>query len=143
MRVYLASGWFNPTQVTQYDSIKDIIIKNKLEMFSPRDDNLCAKDADTDTKKACFEKNVREIKSCDLMIANTQDKDMGVMIEIGIAYENGVPIIMFCENIEKPNLMLAMAANVICKNYEQLSKAIDVFKNVFPRYKEDYTGEIE
>lgn len=71
--------------------------------------------------------NVRGIEESELVIAITDDKDMGTIFEAGHAYASGVPVIYVAFTLGKDgmfNLMLAESGKAACKTVEELEAAI-------------------
>ncbi len=128
-KIYLASGWFNPTQaeeLTQLESICDS--REWIDLASPRRIFVCPPNAPKETQDATFEGNLHHIKTADFLIVNTRDKDIGTIWEAGYAFANEVPIVYFCQGLPegaKFNLMLARSGVKVCTSYSQLEDYLD------------------
>lgn len=147
-KIYLASGWFNPTQdaeLTQLEKIFD----DRSEFFdlaSPRRIFVCPPDAPKDVQTNTFEGNLEHIESADFLVVNTRDKDIGTIWEAGYAYANDVPIIYFCAGLPegaKFNLMLARSGVKVCTSFEQLEDYLDRFVKDDVMPFEPYDKDIE
>ena len=143
MKIYIASPFFNEVQLNDVDDIKAILYELGLNFFSPKDENLANPDDDGDVLLSVFSRNIKEILVCDLMIANTRDKDMGTLFEAGYAYATHVPVIYYCNGLKGNfNLMLAQSAVAVATNKTELFTYISRFlqdKN----YSNKYSGRIE
>jgi nucleoside 2-deoxyribosyltransferase len=136
-KIYLASGWFNPTQAEELTQLEKIF-DDRHEFFdlaSPRRIFVCPPDAPKDVQLHTFEGNLEHIESADFLVVNTRDKDIGTIWEAGYAYANDVPIVYFCAGLPegaKFNLMLARSGIKVCTSFEQLENYLD------RTVKEDY-----
>ena len=91
--VYLASGWFNPPQEAARQDILKVLNDNQISYFSPKDEVLVKPDASKEERKAAFDADTQIIKKCDFVIASTVGKDMGTLMEMGMAYAWESPFI--------------------------------------------------
>tara|TARA_E500000331_G_scaffold30444_1_gene25611 strand:+ start:755 stop:1201 length:447 start_codon:yes stop_codon:yes gene_type:complete len=130
MKVYLASGWFNPAQAEEI-SILEQIFDNRSEFFelaSPRRIFICPPNAPKEVQDETFEGNLFHIKTSDFLLVNTRDKDIGTIWEAGYAYAFNKPIVYFCAGLPegaKFNLMLARSGIKVCTSFEQLEEYLD------------------
>ena len=150
-KVYLASGWFTPTQRERRDKVLDIL-ENELgfETYSPERDALIAFDATEEERQSGINRNIKEIDNADFMFCITNEKDMGTIFEAGVAYEKKVPIVYFAEGLDGPfNLMLAQSASIVCTSYEDVTRYLgdEVIVDKLVHSEGDtvvpYTGNIE
>ena len=99
-KIYLASGWFNPTQAEELTRLEEICDSRKwIDLASPRRIFVCPPNAPKETQDATFDGNLHHIKTADFLIVNTRDKDIGTIWEAGYAFANDV-----LENIKIPEL---------------------------------------
>lgn len=120
-KIYLASPWFSESQAERQERIYNLLkcVEN-LEIFNPKlHGNITGKE-DCDKFAAILKNNIDNIIDADLIVAITDEKDMGTIWESGFAYAHKKPIIYYCETIgDKPfNLMLAKTGNVAKTTYE-------------------------
>lgn len=135
IKVYLASGWFNEKQKKQMDEIYTVLSwfkkQYEIELFAPFYDGVVLKKDDPELRKKMkevWELDIRELKSSALVVASTQDHDVGTIFECGYASAYNIPILCYNSNIELGlNLMLAQEARGFCKNPEHLKEAIQSF----------------
>ena len=128
-KVYLASGWFNPTQAAELTRLEEICDSREwIDLASPRRIFVCPPDAPKETQDATFEGNLHHIKTADFLIVNTRDKDIGTIWEAGYAYAHKRPIVYFCAGLPegaKFNLMLARSGIKVCTSFEELENYLD------------------
>ena len=136
MKVYFASPWFNPDQAEREERVKGKLRELGFNVWSPKDNCVCSPIADEAMRKKVFSDNVENIKSCDIIFAITDGKDMGTIWEAGFAngYNAGMedpdtfkPIIVvyYCETLGDKgqfNLMLAQSGNIVVTKFEDLNK---------------------
>ena len=147
-KIYLASGWFNPTQAEELTSLENIFDAraDHFELASPRRIFVCPPNAPKEVQDETFTGNLHHIQTADFLLVNTRDKDIGTIWEAGYAYANEVPIVYFCQGLPagaKFNLMLARSGVKVCTSYEQLEDYLDrCFADGF-LINEPYDSEIE
>lgn len=127
MKIYLASGWFNPVQAEELTRLEKIFDDRSdfFELASPRRIFICPPDAPKEVQLETFDGNLHHIKTADFLLVNTRDKDIGTIWEAGYAYAHDVPIIYFCAGLPegaKFNLMLARSGVKVCTSFEQLEE---------------------
>ena len=146
-KIYLASGWFNPTQAEELTCLEEICDNREwIELASPRRIFVCPPDAPKEDQDATFEGNLHHIKTADFLIVNTRDKDIGTIWEAGYAYANDVPIVYFCGGLPvgaKFNLMLARSGVKVCTSYMELENYLDRCHESGELFVEPYDHEIE
>ncbi len=142
-KAYIAAPFFNEKQVTSIEIIKDCLIKENYDFFSPKDHNPITSNASYFVQKRGFEENVKAVNSSDVMIAITDDKDMGTLFECGYAFCKKVPIIYVAFSLgENPfNLMLAHSSYAVCKTKEEIITILKRFKE--KKEGKRYVGKIE
>lgn len=135
IKVYLASGFFNPEQIRQMEEIYHVLEGMEglgdIELFAPFYDGIVLKKDDPDLKAKMakvWALDIRELSSSDLVVASTQDHDVGTIFECGYASAKGIPILCYNSNEELGlNLMLAQEARGFCKTEVDLGHAIEDF----------------
>lgn len=147
-KIYLASGWFNPTQaeeLTQLESIFDTR-SDHFDLASPRRIFVCPPDAPRSVQDETFSGNLHHIKTADFLVVNTRDKDIGTIWEAGYAHACDVPIVYFCAGLPegaKFNLMLARSGIKVCTSFEQLEDYLDRAIETGELPNEPYDRDIE
>lgn len=130
VKVYLASGWFNPVQAEELSHLEEIFDERSdfIELASPRRIFICPPDAPKSVQDETFDGNLHHIKTADFLLVNTRDKDIGTIWEAGYAYAHNKPIVYFCAGLPegaKFNLMLARSGIKVCTSFEQLEDYLD------------------
>lgn len=136
MKVYFASPWFNPDQAEREERVKGRLRELGFDVWSPKENSSLSPITDPVIREKIFSANVEHIKSCDIIFAITDGKDMGTIWEAGFAngYNAGMedpetfkPIIIvyYCETLGPNgqfNLMLAQSGNITITKFEDLDK---------------------
>ena len=145
--VYLASGWFNAAQEEARQDILRVLNENKISYFSPKDEVEVKLNATPEERKAAFKADTESIKSCDFMIASTVGKDMGTLMEMGMAYAWNIPTIVYFPAPKGTpcNLMIAESAYAVAQSDKELDGIIKKLKeNKFDfSNRLDWNGTIE
>jgi len=147
-KIYLASGWFNPTQDRELSMLESIFDKREehFKLSSPRRIFVCPPDAPRSVQDETFEGNLTHIKNADFLVVNTRDKDIGTIWEAGYAHACNIPIVYFCAGLPegaKFNLMLARSGIKVCTSFEQLEDYLDRTIETGSLPYEPYDQEIE
>ena len=147
-KIYLASGWFNPTQDQELSMLENIFDKRQepFKVSSPRRIFVCPPDAPRSVQDETFEGNLAHIKNADFLVVNTRDKDIGTIWEAGFAHASNIPIVYFCAGLPegaKFNLMLARSGIKVCTSFEQLEDYLDRTIETGSLPHEPYDQEIE
>lgn len=144
MKVYFASPWFNPEQAEREERVKGRLRELGFNVWSPKDNSSLSPITDPVIREKIFSANVENIKSCDIIFAITDGKDMGTIWEAGFANglnESGIramtgsdPIIIvyYCETLGPDgqfNLMLAQSGNIVIKDFGDLDKLPGLIEN--------------
>lgn len=128
--VYLASGWFNAAQEEARQDILRVLNENKISYFSPKDEVEVKLNATPEERKAAFKADTESIRSCDFMIASTVGKDMGTLMEMGMAYAWNIPTIVYFPAPKGTpcNLMIAESAYAVAQSDKELDGIIKKLK---------------
>ena len=148
MKIYLASGWFNPTQAAELDRLEEIFDSRSefFDLASPRRIFVCPPDAPKSVQDETFSGNLHHIETSDFLLVNTRDKDIGTIWEAGYAHAFKKPIIYFCAGLPegaKFNLMLARSGVKVCTSFDQLEDYLDRVINTGILPFEPYDKDIE
>jgi nucleoside 2-deoxyribosyltransferase len=143
---YIASGWFSPEWLRELENLKAMLDQHGLKYFSPRDEALCEADASLDRQTAIFNGNMNAIDTCDWMLCNTRNKDMGTIFEAGSAYTKGKSIVYFSADLPEGaqfNLMLAKSGVKVCASFAELDDYLTRCIEAGALLEEPYVGLIE
>ena len=148
MKIYLASGWFNPVQAYELTELEKIFDERSdfFDLASPRRIFVCPPDAPKSVQDETFAGNLHHIETADFLLVNTRDKDIGTIWEAGYAFAFKKPIVYFCLGLPegaKFNLMLARSGVKVCTSYEQLKDYLDRTIKTGVLANEPYDKDIE
>jgi len=142
-RIYLASPWFNDAQMQRMQDTLQVLREvwesqgENRRVYAPYYDLLCPPDADEETRDKVYEANVRESAYSDIIVAVTDEKDLGTIFELGYsACARDVSLVNpdSVEDVAGPvlvgvaltlgdrpfNLMLAKGLDVVCRTLGEL-----------------------
>jgi len=143
MKIYLAAPFFNPVQVALVEKIEDLLatVYPGVEVFSPRkgknalemNGKYLSKGLvpPEPLKTAVFRDNYVNIEDASMVLAVIDDRDVGVLFELGFAYAKDVPILTYTDQSYGMNLMLAMSITAHTKGHAQLQEALQLFVRYF------------
>ena len=122
MKIYLASPFFNETELAAVERAEQILRGRGFELFSPREHEM--RDADPGSRawaEAIFAMDRDAIDACDRMVVLNHGGygDTGTAWECGYAYAKGIPAVIVHIG-EDANLMVTegSAANITLKDLE-------------------------
>ena len=147
-KIYLAGGWFNPTQAEELTELEKIFDDRSdyFDLASPRRIFVCPPNAPKSVQDETFSGNLHHIQTADFLLVNTRDKDIGTIWEAGYAYAFDKPIVYFCAGLPqgaKFNLMLARSGIKVCTSFEQLKDYLDRVIDKGSFINEPYSDAIE
>ncbi len=133
MKVYLASGFFNEKQKALVTAIENLAEEAGVDLYSPRRDGAGILTEMTQAErdeaaKTIFAENCFAIATCDMMIAVIDDRDVGVVWEMGYAYGMHVKIVSFTNENFGMNVMMKGSIVSHLKGLEELKKFFDKTK---------------
>ena len=143
MKCYIASPFFDKEGNDEIEEVKDVLKSFSIDFFSPKDSTIVNEKSSLFERKKAFLTDIEELNNCDFMIANTRNKDMGTLIEIGIFYEKGKPILLYCPSLKGKvfNLMLAQIFKGLAFDKNELIMMLDNF--ITGNLEQEYLGDIE
>ena len=125
MFVYIAAPFFNDAQLRRVEHTKELLEKLGINYFSPKDASMFM--PGITTPEEVFNTNVKALKTTNLLVCITDDKDTGTIFEAGYCSALNIPIIYLwttAKGGQKFNIMLA-AAGSVCKTFNQLEMALE------------------
>ena len=134
---YLASPFFNEKQIERMESVLSILRLNGNSVFAPYENSVVENQnlQVSEYRAKIFSKNINAIKASRMVLAITNDKDMGTLFEAGYAYGNNIPVVYFAEDLDGPfNLMLSESGIGVYTNMTDLMEAAQ---------KGDFTSKAE
>lgn len=124
-KVYLASPFFNDTEITRMETVRDILRGKGLDVFVPNEhQNPELKFGSLEWRDATFKSDVNGIDTADVVVAVISQgnyDDSGTAWEIGYAWAKGIPVVLVNVTGETINLMIADSLHALITSYEELS----------------------
>lgn len=122
-KIYFAAPWFDERSEKLYSTCERIV--NRCDDYSPYVVYFPRQEIN-DSPLDAFNKNIKHIKECDVLIALVSKKDVGTAWEIGMAYSMGKKIILLGYDettfLSHTNVMLAFTG--ICTTIKELSNVL-------------------
>lgn len=143
MKFYIAAPFFNEDQNRRVDDIIGECNAFGHKFFSPRDHCLYKPGMDP---QVIIDDNKKHISECDCVIAVTNDRDPGTLIEVGWADEMGKLIIFLWENPPegmKFNIVMAAIGNAVCTSISELSDVLEEIQETGEIPWVQYEGDME
>lgn len=122
--VYVAAGWFQPGSLERLENVEAVLNSCGLRLFSPRKELLF--EPGKTTPKEVLDANMNALKKVDFCVAITDDKDVGMLVEVGICIALGIPLVLVWLTgapEQKFNIMLAGAGRV-ARSLKELEEII-------------------
>lgn len=131
-KIYLAAGWFTPAQMSQMQEVHIALTEleknDQIELFAPYHDGLVLKKDDPNLRKkmrVVWALDIAMVRESNLIVACTQDHDVGTIFECGYASAHEIPILCYNSNPELGlNVMLSQEARGFCKTPIDLQNAV-------------------
>lgn len=118
--VYLAAPFFNKQQKEVVSKLEHLLFSNYTVYSPSRDGIILTPDADDTLRQQVFNENVKGMDDSDIIVACLDDKDTGVLFELGYSFATHKPIISF-SSVDKPiNVMLDMTVVGHAHSYDEL-----------------------
>ena len=145
-KIYYATGWFNPKSEEEERRVKAKLRSLGFDVFSPRDYFVLSENATQEERENVFKENIKHIDECDIFFGITDYKDMGTLVECGMAFgmnqkDNKKRIfVWYAETLgDNPfNVMLANSGDIVITSFEDLDN--------LPKYINEghtYNGKIQ
>ena len=131
-KVYIASPFFTEEQIKTVEKIEIALEESGIDYFSPRSEGTLIDMSEEEREVAfgwIYKSNIVNMDQCNVMIANIDDRDLGVAYEIG--WFKFKPIFSFSNQNYQINVMLRQAV---------LTHNTDISNLVF-NIKEYYEGK--
>lgn len=128
MKVYIAAPFFNEQQLLIVQKVENILLSYDIDCFSPRSEGILkdmTKQQQKNNRKHIYDSNIKHMNDCTHMLACVEYKDTGTIFEIGYYAAKEKPIVLFSENLNTVNVMLAQSASSICDNFDKLVFSLD------------------
>jgi nucleoside 2-deoxyribosyltransferase len=123
--VYLAAPDFDYVQRRPLECLADCL---KYHNFTPRrpvlEHGQAPIHASPQKKQALCDADVRLMDECQMMIAVLLMDDPGTFIEIGMAVERGMPVIVYDPYEQAGNLMLTQLPHLVSHDIDEVISAV-------------------
>jgi len=135
-QLYLASGWFNPSQKAQMEEAYEVLSgfrdQGAIRLFAPFYDGIVLSGSTPSERRRrmqeVWELDIGKLSKSALVIVLTQDHDVGTIFESGYASALKIPLLCYNSVPELGlNVMLSQEARGFCKTPEELAKAVAGF----------------
>ena len=140
-KIYLAGPWFSEKANILYQYVTSIITHSFT--YTCNNEIFIPKNAQNKTPKDAFDKNVKHIMNCDLLLALVDEKDVGTAWEIGMAEALDKQIILLGYDestfLSHTNVMLAFTGK--CLLIEDLFKFLTGQSVKFVEIKNSWEGK--
>jgi nucleoside 2-deoxyribosyltransferase len=117
LKAYAAGGWFSPEQKKSIDQVELAIKLAGLGLLSPRAMGIFKPGSDP---QDLVDGNLEAILSADVLVASTEGKDMGTLLECGYAYGKKIPIVYYYPHGGMFNIMLSGTARAVLTSEQDL-----------------------
>jgi len=133
IKVYIASPFFNQTQLNMVDKIERTLDQYGVKYFSPRLEGVITKMTPEEKEKhikKIYQSNIQNMQTCNMMIAVIDDYDTGTVFELGYfnsikdLIETGRRIVTITGNDYDLNVMLKFGVDCHLKEVENLSNLV-------------------
>lgn len=128
LKVYLAAPFFHPDQIATVEKIEEALAPI-CDLYSPRKDGVLTKMKTPEERRLAapkiFRRNVEKMEWADLIVAVIDDRDPGVMFEVGYAHATLTDVVTFTARDYGVNLMIQGAALAHVKSVDALVEVIE------------------
>ena len=145
-QVYIASPFFNEEQIERLNRVREVVENfGYFKIWDVYHNGIIIDEKNKFLREEAFKENLRQIRKSDILIAITDDKDMGTIFELGYGYNYCEIIIGYAETLgeKKFNLMLAQSCSAIAKNIQDLKEILKRILEHRDLSEFQYEGEIE
>lgn len=112
--IYLASPFFTASQIDREERIANKLRSLGYVVIRPKELGIISKDAGPEEREAVMKMDIDAIDRADAVFCITNDRDLGAMIEAGVALAKSIPLIYYAENLDGPfNIMLASTGTAL------------------------------
>ena len=125
-KIYLASPFFNDTELVRMVKVLSCLRNKGHEVFSPYENqNKHLEFGSIEWRKATFEGDVNGIEEADVVVAIVSNgcySDSGTTWEVGYAYAKGIPVVVVNLSNKELNLMISDSLHAYISSIEELEE---------------------
>lgn len=123
-KIYLASPFFNDTELLRMTKVLGCLRNKGLEVFAPYENqNKHLEFGSLEWRKATFESDINAIDNADVVVMINclgNYEDSGGCFEAGYCFATGKKLIVFNNTGKTINLMIANSLHAVINSYEEL-----------------------
>lgn len=122
-KVYLASPFFNETEIEIMEKVKEILINKGLDVFAPFEhQNKHLEFGSKEWRKATYDGDVGGINRADIIVAIIEGNycDSGTAWEIGNAVAKNKPVVIVNPSKSTVNLMISDSLHAYIDSFDAL-----------------------
>jgi len=124
-QVYIAAPDFD---YVDRQPIEEVVACLKYHNFTPRrpvvENGQMGVNASPERKQALCDADVKLIEDCQMMLAVLLFDDPGTLIEIGMAVQRGMPVVVYDPYHRAENLMLTQLPNLVSSSLDEVITAV-------------------
>ncbi|MFC6170228.1 nucleoside 2-deoxyribosyltransferase [Loigolactobacillus jiayinensis] len=143
--IYLAAPFFNDDQIQRLQAVEQTLKTNPSvgNIFVPMNDtNATGLEIGTPQwRNLVYHEDLAGLENADVVVAiydyEAENSDPGTMFEIGFAVANKIPVLVYYENHQRVNLMIAQGLHYYCHQLAELSQL-----NFIDLPEKPFTGEV-
>lgn len=140
--IYLASPFFTPSQIDREERIATKLRSLGYVVIRPKELGILPKDSSKKEREAVMKMDIDAIDRADAVFCITNDKDLGSLVEAGVAIAKNIPLIYYAEGLNGPfNVMLATTGTSFTTEDQLTRDSID--KAINRDTVNNYEGEVE
>lgn len=129
LKVYLASPFFNPSQVAVVERLERLISPMKdFVLYSPRSEGVLIEMTPAEKKAAArkiFETNIWRLRWADLLVAVVDGRDTGTTWEMGYACGIGKPVFTYTDQDYGLNVMIQESVRAHARGIEEMRLVLE------------------
>ncbi|MDL2290356.1 nucleoside 2-deoxyribosyltransferase [Paludibacteraceae bacterium OttesenSCG-928-F17] len=119
--IYIAAPDFDFIDTKLIDLLENNFLYHNFVPHRPiKENGQMEQNANLARKQELFVKDMQLIDKCTMLIAVLLYNDPGTLIEIGIAVERGIPVVVFDPNKTATNCMLTQAPDLLTSDIDEL-----------------------
>lgn len=121
VNIYIAGPDFDFMDTTEINKIADCLTYHNFTPRLPIQENgQMSIDADKDERQMLFASDMKMLDECQILVAVLLDNDPGTLIEIGLAVERKIPVLVYDPKKIANNLMLTELPDLVSDNLDEI-----------------------
>jgi nucleoside 2-deoxyribosyltransferase len=125
VQIYIAAPDFDHVDRRPIDAVAECLkYHNFVARLPIREHGQMGKNATTERKQALCDADLRLLGECQMVVAVLPYDDPGTLIEIGIAAERGLPVIVYDPYNRAENLMLTQLPALVSADMDEIISAV-------------------